>query len=435
MTTEQEKKEGFYGWISLGMAAAMFFVVNGGVMFSFGAFLPSICKDLGWSRGEVSVVALVMMLIGTFVSIGAGFFIARYGARRAIVSGNIIIAAGFILLSMFHAKVGFFTGYALLGVGLGLGGQITALTIAQNWFVKRVPLAMGVLQTAGGIGGFIIIPLVMGIINHAGWRPAYVALGVIVLVVNVILVGLFIRNKPEDMGQVPDGIESPTAVQDKVRPKVPPKFYVTPVHFTVREAMATPAFWLLIVLGDVPLFLLGMLTAHQIAFLTDMGISSQTAAIATGVMTGTMAVGNLLMGFLGLRYNTLNLAMTATGFMLLGTILALLTKSVGMGFAYSIAFGIGCGGTMVATASFWAGYFGRTNFPKIMGIAGFFRIIVGAGAPVAGYLYDRTNSYDSAHMVAIAIALLGVITAIVLRPPIHKLLKVQEAVETVVENA
>jgi MFS family permease len=426
MISISTKKEGFYGWVALGAVALLFFLLNGGVLYSFGAFLPSICRDFGWKRGDVSAGHTVLTIMSIFTSLGAGFFVARFGSRRAIVAGNLVLATAMFFLSFLSRKWQFLLGYGVFGIGMGFGGHIPVTTIASNWFVKKAPLAMSLVVTAAGLGGLVIVPLVMAVITRIGWREAYQFLSIAILIVGVIAGGLLIRNKPEDLGQVPDGPGEPGPGQDASRARAS-THYVTPVEFTAKEAMKTGAFWMLAVFGTATMFVMGLLNSHQIAFLTGMGVSNQTAALATGMMPGASVAGTLGMGFLALRVSIKKLTVVSGVLILISTILALLTTSAAMGFAYSVAFGLGFGVAMVATLSFWPSYFGRSSFSKIVGIAGMFRIVGAVGAPVGGFLYDSTKSYTLPHIICVAVALVGLVSILMLKPPLHPSLKATSA--------
>jgi hypothetical protein len=69
-------------------------------------------------------------------------------------------------------------------------------------------------------------------------------------------------------------------------------------------------------------------------------------------------------------------------------------------------------------------YFGRTEFPKIMGFTMPFSIIFGAClTPVAGYIREAAESYIPAFQLSIAMLVLGLILIIFARPPVHPSLK------------
>ena len=154
-------------------------------------------------------------------------------------------------------------------------------------------MAMSIVFAAGGIGGLVLAPVIMVIIERLGWRSAYFFLFVVVLVFMAIVPGIVIRNKPEDLGQVPDGmvlLEPAKAESSGSNRKV----YTTPVDFTLSEAIRTRALWLLIFVSVVVVFTLNMFATHQIAFLQTLGIAGMMAAAVVGISSGMQVVGAMV---------------------------------------------------------------------------------------------------------------------------------------------
>lgn len=420
-------KGGFYGWISLAAAALVYFLISGAIAMSLGVFMPSICKDFGWSRGAVSGAATMFLMVLSLVGPLAGWFIGRFGPRLAIIIGNASCVLGLVYLAC-HSKVWelYFVYGVLFGLGSGMGGFLAATTIASNWFTRKAPLAVGVIMAAGGIGGMVMIPIIMALINSIGWRSTYMALGGIVLLFGVIVPGLSIKNKPEDLGQIPDG--SSLSEIGKVNSGPETKQHTIPVDFTVKEAMGTSTLWLLIVLIAVVLFLFTLVTAHQVAFLIDLGISPGVAASTLGLFSGVSTVGTIAMGLLAVKLSLKKLNIIAATLMLLSMILALMTslipRSLSTAIVYTTIFGLGFGGTFVAGISFLPTYFGRTNYSKIMGITMVFTAIGTTGASVGGVIFDATKSYTVPFTVAVIVGAIGLMCALLIRPPtIHPSLK------------
>lgn len=414
----------FYGWVVLVAAALAYFIGAGVLIYPFGVFLPVICKEFNWGRGAVSGAFTLLTTLAGVSGPLAGMFIAKYGARRAIAMGNFLGGLAMLLLSLHSHLWQLYVGYGVLaGLGWGFGGTIATTTLANNWFVRRGPLAMSIIMAAGSIGSLVMIAIIVVMIGSLGWRSTYMVLFAIVLLFGVIVPGLLIRNKPEELGQIPDGVAAsePGRVVSSALLR---KLYKTPVDFTGREAMRTGSLWLIMVFFMTTVFALSMVMAHQVAFLVDMGITAGIAGTTLGLLTGIGVFGRLGIGFLGLRYNIRPLAIAAMTLMTIGMAFILVTKSLSMVFVYTVILGIGYGGVMVATMSLFPAYFGRTNYAKIVGFTVPLVTLIGStGAPVAGAIFDVTKSYTIPFTISVLALILGLICLILARPPVHPSLR------------
>jgi MFS transporter, OFA family, oxalate/formate antiporter len=417
----KSKNEKFYGWIALSAAALAMFNA-GGAGYTFSAFLPALNGEFGWSVGEISIALSLAMALMTLTGPLAGFMVGKFGARISIVLGNALIAGSFAMLVFHNSKWQLFMAYAILGIGSGLGSVIAAGTIASSWFVKKIPLAMSVNMGAMGLGGLVLVPASAVLIHTVGWRQTYIVLSIVAAILGVILPGLLIRNKPEDLGQFPDGIHvSPKTVEGATGPS---EIHRKSEDFTLKEAMRTSAFWLLCFYSCTPFFVMMFLMGHQINFLTkNIGLSIETAGLAMGLISASSVIGTLGLGVLGLKYDVKKLTVAAMGLIILSMFLGSATHSATMAFTYSVIFGVGLGGTMVSLISLIPAYFGRAHFPKITGISGLFILLSSLGAPVGGYLYDATKNYYIAFMVCIGVSVIGLILILLVRPPVHPSLK------------
>lgn len=75
-------------------------------------------------------------------------------------------------------------------------------TLLARWFVDKKGLATGITYAGAGIGGVILSPVLSQCIAASGWRMTYIYIAIASAVCAVILF-IFIRNKPEDVGQAP----------------------------------------------------------------------------------------------------------------------------------------------------------------------------------------------------------------------------------------
>jgi MFS family permease len=238
-----------------------------------------------------------------------------------------------------------------------------------------------------------------------------------------------IKNKPEDLGQVPDGpdTQSPSF---KGHPAPSGATYKTPVDFSASEAMRTRALWLLITYFCLNMLAMGALMTHILGHLLDMGISKMVASSAMSTMMGVMTFTQFSVGFLGRKYSMHSIAIVAEAIKVVGMVVLVFTNSLPLVFIYMVILGMGFGAVMVATMNLFPNYFGITDYPKIMGFVRLFWTFVGGvGAPLAGLIRERTGSFLPAFQMSIVVLAIGLICLIFAKPPIHPSLKKPEPVE------
>ena len=352
-----------------------------------------------------------------------GRFIMKRGTRRAIVLGNLLNLVGLVLLAYMKDLWQLYLGNGiLLGLGIAIGGMLAVMTVINNWFVMKRSIALAVAMAGMGLSGAVSTPILVKLIEVIGWRTTYLLVAVVVAVLCVIIPGIFLRNKPEDLGQVPDGPASlkPDAdIQKKYK-----NLYKTPVEFTAKEAMHTRTLWLLVAFGTLQFFTLNVMMTQHYNFLITIRISQNTAAFAIGFFNAVMAASQLGIGLLGLRFKMQNLAIIsmvagAAGYGCLLTAAAY-TEFLILIFIYCALLGIGFGIQAIAMGNLFPDYFGRTEFAKIMGYTMPFNIFISSfGGTTAGIIFDKTGSYTLAFQICLGVSIIGLICIIFAKPPMH----------------
>ena len=418
------RKEGFYGWTSVAMGGLVMFMLMGAFLMSFGIFLPILCKEFGWSITQVSGASVMAITLGGVLGPLAGMFISKFGPRRSIVMGNTLMAVGFLVMYFLKDLWQLYVAVGLLGgLGYGFGSFLPVMTIANNWFVKKRTMAMGIVGSAGGIGGLVLVPAIAAMVEHYGWRNTYFFLFIIGLIFMAVIPGIFIRNKPEDLGQVADGKAASESTER--HGSVPGKgVYTTPVDFTMKEATRTSAFWLTTFAIVVFMFALNEMGVHQIKFMETIGLTTMSAATAVSVYSGMTVVGSVLLGFLGLRISIWFLSIAFVGVCAAGLAITLITHSFAMALVYNIIFGIGIGAFMAAYMSLFAAYFGRSHYAEIVGVVmPAPSLLGGLGILMAAKLFDKTGSYALPFTITIGLLILAAVALILAPPPKHPSLK------------
>jgi len=412
------KRKGLYEWMTIAGVMLTYAGMCGDLTYAYGLFLPSMAETYHWSRSVLSGPYAAFVIIGGLLGPIAGMTVARFGARRNIIVCNSIAALGLLCMSRVDSIWHIYFFFGLIGgIGIAFAEFIPLTTIINHWFVKKRSLAMGMLFASGGISGLVMPPIISWCILSAGWRHAWLYLGGIHILLAVVMGGLLIRNKPEDLGWIPEHYGVSTAKEHTPELKRP-EAYQTITDWTLRDALRTPSLWYIIALFSIVLFVLNLLTTHQVAYLQDLDFSPMASSTALGVMLGMSIIGRVLCGVLGMRYEGRYLAMCFLAAMAMGVIALMHAVNVVFIYVYSILAGIGFGGMIVLIPSLTGAYFGRLHYSQIIGWTAPIVTLVSAVSPVlAGYLYDMTGAYSVSFAFTAALLFGGIIIAYLARPP------------------
>jgi MFS family permease len=415
----------FYGWFALIGVMLVLLVVGGSFVNSFGVFLPVICDEFGWSRAAVATALSLSVLAFGLPSPFFGALVSKFGSRSNIVLGNFLAALGLAGMSLIQDVWQIYLLYILIGAGAGAGGYIASTTLISNWFIKKRSLALGMFAGCSGLAGFVFPPLTTALIYAIGWRLSWLVLAGIVFVGAVLIAGLLlVRNRPEDMGLLPDGMVKPPFETGTIDSS--PGEQKGHSIWKARQALRIPTTWLIGAFAAANTFAAGTMSAHQVAYLNDLGYNLMTAASTVSLMAASNFVGSLAFGSLALRYNIRYLASAGFLFQLTAMTILLSTTNLTMIYVYAIFMGIATGSLMTAMPTFVGAYYGRLRYPQVIGVVFPFQVVSNAaGATIAGIIYDTTAAYTSAFTIAVVFGLIGLFCAFMARPPKPSALEVR----------
>jgi cyanate permease len=267
------------------------------------------------------------------------------------------------------------------------------------------------------------MPLVAAwLIANAGWRTAWALFGLVTLALVVGPSWFFMRRRPEDMGLLPDGgaeVEQKSGAPARESGPVQPHRSATAdVPWSRREALRTPAFWLIITTFGVAQVGVTGLNLHVFSFVSDQGHPVMVAAFVMSIIASMQMSTPLVWGFLAERWNIARLVMAKFMVQAAGLLMALSTPDLIPLYAGFFLYGIGMGGTSILSELIWANYFGRISLGKIRGMGLLFTSAFAAsGPPFFGLMFDATQSYFLSFSIFIAMLIASVFLSLLLRPP------------------
>jgi len=265
------------------------------------------------------------------------------------------------------------------------------------------------------------------VISNYGWRLGWRLLGGMVWVVAMVPSFLFLRQRPEQMGLRPDGdppdppVPSPNDDDTLPRPSAPTE----EPQWTLREAVRSPALWLLTLAAGQGSIVGAGVNLHLFSYLTDKGIPEYVAVGITSVLFIMGGIGGLAWGFLAERL-PIRFCVSASFFLASICVLVLMqVNGTAMAFVFAISYGFILGGWNILISLMIANYFGRRSLGTITGFIAPFQLAANSVGPIAaGLAYDMTGGYVPAFIMFAVSYLLASFWMLLAKPPAAKAVKV-----------
>ena len=404
-----KKHKLFYGWW---IVVAVFFIsayANGVVFYSFTAIFEPIAKDLSLSYAQVSIAASIRGFETSFLGPLVGFLFDRFGSRRLIFAGAVVIGLGILLLSRANSIVTFYFSFFLMSMGLSSCTGFILTSVVGNWFRKKVTTVMGITLSGSAVGG-LLIPLVTQLVDVLEWRMAMVVIGLTAWGI-LLPLSLVVRHKPEQYGYLPDGDE----IMEPVSTEILTSPEQTEVNIGVRQTLKSRIFWLISFGFLIHYLVISSVLTHIMPYLSSINVPrSSSSLVASGIPLASI-IGRLTFGWFGDRFDKRRVA--AIGFILtiIGLLLLNYIDAIGMWILvpFVIIFGVGFGGPVPLALSMLLGYFGRAKLSTIVGLL-MGVVVIGSiiGPPLAGWIFDSYGSYQVAWLVFVGVTIVGMIMLI-----------------------
>jgi MFS family permease len=404
----------FYGWWIVLAGTAILFVSSGIGFYGHGVILDPLRTLHGWSKATISSAVTLYFFTSGIMGLIIGRQIDRYGPKWLLVSGSIIIGTGFVLLVHIKTIWQLYAVYFIMAVGFSCTSLIPINTVITNWFIRKRGFAMSLTNTGLSAGGIILVPMASYLITRWGLAIALPVLGAIYGVV-VIISTLFIKQRPSDVNQFPDGTPPHAVSEHSTASAI--RYSAQMRVWTRRQAIRTGAFWSIVIAFLLALAGQIAFLVHQISFLSQyLGISG--AATAVSITAGASIIGRLWLGTFVDRCDKRFVIMVC--FLIQGIAVFTLAHFQHVVILYlgTLGFGLTMGSIIMMMSLITGECFGLVSFATVLGLAGVFTMSGAAFGPsIAGLIFDATGSYQMAFTIFAAMSVFAILVIYFAKPP------------------
>lgn len=343
--------------------------------------------ELGWSFLQINLGITLFGIVASLLAPVYGGLADKYGVRPVALLSLLGFGLAFATFALMPPTLlGWYAGWALIGL-IGIGSTpVTWSRAVSMWFVRHRGLALGIMLVGTSLAGLTVPRLANAAITIGGWRMAFPALALLPLFV-ALPVGLLLFREPRAEERPPEltdsagnlsGIDVPTALRGY-------RFWVL---------------WLSIALVSLAY---GGIFINMVQIVGLHGFGAAEGAAVMGVMALGILSGRVIVGLLLDRFWAPAVLMPA---LLLPAIACVLLMGSASGFsrlvvaAALLGFAAGAESDLIAYSV--GRYFGMAHYGKLYGLL---YMPFGLGSAISPAIYgavrDRTGSYDAMLMVAV----------------------------------
>ncbi|MCF7928687.1 MAG: MFS transporter [Spirochaetales bacterium] len=404
----------FYGWIILGFSTLGMLMSVPGQTVGVSLFTDFLIEDLSLSRQVLSLAYLVGTIGSALLLTRAGKLYDLFGARIMAVMISVLLGGILVYLSFSDSLAaglgGWFKSFFSVPDALAwlapflvitagffflrfLGqGMLTLISrnAVMEWFEQRRGFANGILGVAVSFGFSYSPRLLDDLISMSDWHTAWRMLALVVGVGYALLALLFMRDRPEDHGLLPDGDVSQK--KQKQHPELK-----AARGFTLREARKTFTFWAFSLSLLLSALIVTAFTFHVVSIFSEAGLG-RSDAVAIFFPSAIVAVCIQFLASYSSDYTKLKyLLMAHLGGMLL-LLAGIASLHTGCGVFLIIAGSGTTQGLMGVNGNItWARFFGRKHLGEVSGFA---NALIVAGSAVGPYLFSLSLDISGTYIWA-----------------------------------
>ena len=360
---------------------------------ALGLAMPIWESELGWSRGYVSNVAAVALLIMAAVAPVSGLILDRKGLRFTLLFGLVAVFISCVVISIAESAWVLLIGFGVIGgVGFGIIATHVVASAVARVYPKKVGLASGIATSGSTAGQFLFVPLIAFVFASFSWRWGFagIAVGVACLIP-------FVWWVPSDK---PVKVTNQASTNDDS----------VDLKYTVKKLFTTPVFhllfWSYVICGYTTT---GVIETHLMPYASFCGFKPIPSATAYGLLSAVNLLGMIGIGWLTDKMNRplllgcIYIVRGLTFYMLLNVGTSYETLLL-----FAVVFGIVDYSTVPVTASLVASHIGLKVMGLTMGLLSAGHSIGAAiAASLGGYFFDKDATYDLIWMSSIALAIIA----------------------------
>lgn len=347
--------------VLLVIGCALLILVNTGISTTCAyPFVVPMAADLGYDTASLSFMFTfnsLLCFVGAFVS---NFLIKKLPFKVMVIGGGLLMTLGWVIQASTSSLVLIYLANALRGFGCVFCTTLVVSTMIANWFHAGVGTVTSIVILMQSVGPAIFSAPIAIALNSIGWRKVSWIFAILVLVVNVLVGLIAVRNRPQDVGLLPVGAPLDKTEEDT------PKQQVELPGVMLKDAMKTKQFWLMTVAVLLQMFIVVGFSTQRTPAIMAMGVDLVQSQVIVSVLSALAIAYQFIFGIV---VDKLGVRVAFCGISVLYVIAMIIGATSPQGFGWAMLFGCltafySCGSMYMSQGP--RELFGTKDFGRIM---------------------------------------------------------------------
>ncbi len=333
--------------------------------YTFTSMVLPMQRELGWSNTVLMGAFTLALAVWGAASYAVGAAIDRGQGRAVMTAGSVVAALSCVLWSQAVLPWMLYAAAAAMGMAMAMTLYDPAFSVLTRRYPERYREGITALTLVGGLASTLAFPAVAGLLACCGWRGALLLIGGVLLLVIAPLHAWALRG--------PALVAAAEGVDESA-------------DSTLRQALATRAFWLLATAFTFFAFATAALWSHAVPAFASKGVSdAQVLVVLMCIGPAQVAARLFYAGLLrlGWRISLHRLGVFVLAGLPLGLTLFALAESMALLVLFALLFGFANGLVTIVRGGLVPEYFGRSHIGRIGGALSAVALFARAAAPLA----------------------------------------------------
>lgn len=397
----------FYGWNIVGAAIVIGFMTTGLGGYANGIILPHLADELAdGSRGKVSLAFSMGTILVAVFSPFVGRHADKNSPRNVMLLGACLLSLVYLVLASAQTMWQLILAKSVLyGAAISMVGPMVRNMTVAHWFTRLRGRALGFSVMGASVAG-VLLPLILSsLVTNLGWRTTVYGFAGGVALILLPLIWRVVKDKPAELGLLPDGAAPDAATGDDSLAAGHAK---DTEIWSWKELLRAKPLWATGFTFGPMICVYLVIMVHLFGHAQESGLSDSEAALTLSVLAFASILFKPVIGFMA---DTIGARITLWAALFAQATAMILFASADSMASFAITaviFGFGYAALSSMRTFALAQAFGMKSLGSANGLLSWIELPFAAlASPIAGFVFDSTGSYDGAFLVFAGFLMIG----------------------------